>query len=115
MERMVLNLKRQEVPVPEDSFVSAVVTYLGDEAKETAISLASQLRSKGIGAILAPAGRSLKAQMRYANSLRIPSTLILGEDEIKNGTVILRNMTQGTQREVSLQSVAEELESPTTS
>ncbi|MDP6494498.1 MAG: His/Gly/Thr/Pro-type tRNA ligase C-terminal domain-containing protein, partial [Dehalococcoidia bacterium] len=115
MERMVLNLKRQEVPVPEDSFVSAVVTYLGDEAKETAISLASQLRSKGIGAILAPAGRSLKAQMRYANSLRIPSTLILGEDEIKNGTVILRNMTQGTQREVSLQSIAEELESPTTS
>ena len=115
MERMVLNLKRQEVPVPEDSFVSAVVTYLGDEAKETAISLASQLRSKGIGAILAPAGRSLKAQMRYANSLRIPSTLILGEDEIKNGTVILRNMTQGTQREVSLQSVAEELDSPTTS
>lgn len=110
MERMVLNLKRQEVPVPDEYFVKAIVAYLGDDAKETAISLASQLRSKGIAAILAPAGRSLKAQMRYANSLGIPYALILGDDEIKNGSVVLRDMTQGEQREIQLQSIAEELD-----
>ena len=36
-----------------------------------------------MGAILAPAGRSLRAQLRYANSLSIPYALILGEDEMK--------------------------------
>jgi histidyl-tRNA synthetase len=115
MERMVLNLKRQGVPIPEENLVRAVVAYLGDEAKETAISLASQLRSKGIAAILAPAGRSLRAQMRYANSLGIPYTLILGDDEMKKGSVILRDMTQGEQREVLIQGVAEELDSLPTS
>ena len=115
MERMVLNLKRQEVPVPEEYFVKAIVAYLGDNAKETALSLASQLRSKGIAAILAPSGRSLKAQMRYANSLGIPYALILGDDEIKNGSVVLRDMTQGDQREIQLQSIAEELASLITS
>ncbi|MDA0988791.1 MAG: histidine--tRNA ligase [Chloroflexi bacterium] len=115
MERMVLNLKRQEVPVPDEYFVKAIVAYLGDDAKETAISLASQLRSKGIATILAPAGRSLKAQMRYANSLGIPYALILGDDEIKNGSVVLRDMTQGEQREIQLQSIAEELDNLITS
>ncbi|MFH1560775.1 MAG: histidine--tRNA ligase [Chloroflexota bacterium] len=110
MERMVLNLKRQGVTVPVEDSVRAIVAYLGDDAKETAISLASQLRSKGMGAILAPAGRSLRAQLRYANSLGIPYALILGEDEMKRGSVILRDMAQGEQREVPIQGVAEELD-----
>ena len=115
IERMVLNLKRQEVPVPDEHSVRAVVAYLGDEAKGKAISLASELRSNGIGAILAPAGRSLRAQMRYANSLGIPYALILGEDEMKNDSVILRDMAQGEQREVPLKGVAMELDNQSTS
>jgi histidyl-tRNA synthetase len=111
MERMVLNLKRQGVPVAEEESVKALVAYMGDNAKETAISLASQLRSKGMGAILAPAGRSLRAQLRYANSLGIPYALILGEDEMKRSAVILRDMAKGEQREVPIQGVAEELDS----
>ena len=110
LERMILNIKRQEAPVPEGSFVSAVVAHLGDAAKETAMSLASELRSRGVGAVLAPAGRSLKSQLRYANSLGIPYALILGEDEIKNGSVIIRDMSRGEQREAPIQEAAQELE-----
>ena len=74
------------------------------------MSLASELRSRGVGAVLAPAGRSLKSQMRYANSLGIPYALILGEDEIKNGSVIIRDMSRGEQREAPIQEAAQELE-----
>ena len=109
MERMVLNLKRQSVPVPQGHAVTTVVTYLGDDAKVMAISLASRLRSNGIGAILAPAGRSLRAQLRYTHSLGIPYALILGEDEIKRNSIIIRDMTNAEQREVPLQSIANEL------
>ena len=110
LERMILNIKRQNVAVPEGSFVSAVVAHLGDAAKEAAMSLASELRSRGVGAVLAPAGRSLKSQMRYANSLGIPYALILGEDEMKNGSVIIRDMSRGEQREAPIQEAAQELE-----
>jgi histidyl-tRNA synthetase len=109
MERMVLNLKRQEVPVPKEDSIKAVVVYLGDTAKEEALSLASGLRREGIGAVLAPAGRSLRAQLRYANSLEAPYALILGEDEMKRGSVVLRDMAKGEQREVPVQGVAAEL------
>ncbi|MCH9016301.1 MAG: histidine--tRNA ligase, partial [Chloroflexi bacterium] len=108
MERMVLNIKRQDVPVPEESFVKAVVAYLGDNAKEAAIALASQLRSKGIGAILAPAGRSLRSQMRYANSLGIPYALILGDDEIQKGEVVVRDMESSVQESRPLDEFIEE-------
>ena len=110
LERMILNIKRQNAPVPEGDFISVVVAHLGDAAKETAMSLASELRSRGVGAVLAPAGRSLKSQMRYANSLGIPYALILGEDEIRNGSVILRDMSRGEQREAPIQEAAQELE-----
>ena len=110
LERMIFNIKRQNVAVPEGSFVSAVVAHLGDAAKEAAMSLASELRSRGVGAVLAPAGRSLKSQMRYANSLGIPYALILGEDEMKNGSVIIRDMSRGEQREAPIQEAAQELE-----
>ena len=110
LERMILNIKRQEAPVPEGDFISVVVAHLGDAAKEAAMSLASELRSRGVGAVLAPAGRSLKSQMRYANSLGIPYALILGEDEMKNGSVILRDMSRGEQREAPIQEAAQELE-----
>ena len=110
LERMILNIKRQEAPVPEGDFISVVLAHLGDAAKEAAMSLASELRSRGVGAVLAPAGRSLKSQMRYANSLGIPYALILGEDEMKNGSVILRDMSRGEQREAPIQEAAQELE-----
>lgn len=110
LERMILNIKRQEAPVPEGDFISVVLAHLGDAAKEAAMSLASELRSRGVGAVLAPAGRSLKSQMRYANSLGIPYALILGEDEIRNGSVILRDMSRGEQREAPIQEAAQELE-----
>jgi histidyl-tRNA synthetase len=109
MERMVLNLKRQGVPVQGENLVKAVVAYLGDDAKQTAISLASNLRNGGVGAILTPAGRSLRSQMRYANSLGIPYALILGEDEMKNESVIIRDMAHGEQQEVPMQKAVEEL------
>ena len=110
LERMILNIKRQEAPVPEGDFISVVVAHLGDAAKETAMSLASELRSRGVGAVLAPAGRSLKSQLRYTNSLGVPYALILGEDEMKNGSVILRDMSRGEQREAPIQEAAQELE-----
>ena len=73
------------------------------------MALASQLRSEGMGAVLATAGRSLRSQLRYANSLGAPYALILGEEELKDGSVILRDMAKGEQRQVPMKSVVSEL------
>ena len=49
-------------------------------------------------------GRSLKAQMKYANKIGAQYTLILGDSEIESGKAQLRNMMDGTQSEVELAS-----------
>ncbi len=102
VERVILNLKRQGIEPPPNGNLDAVVAYVGDPAKEAAVKLASKLRAAGLQTVLAPAGRSLKAQMRYAGSLDAAHVLVLGEDELAEGTVTVRNMAGGEQRQVPL-------------
>jgi histidyl-tRNA synthetase len=61
----------------------------------------------GVTAVLAPAGRSLRGQMRYATAVDAPVTLVLGEDEATRGVVAVKDMAQGGQREVPTAEVVE--------
>ncbi len=100
MERIILNLKKQRVAVPPLPKPQVFIAYIGDEAKEGAIKLASDLRQAGIGVIEALGDKSLKSQLRQANNLGLRYTVIIGEQEVKTGTVILRDMTSAEQKSV---------------
>ena len=102
IERIILNLKKQNVPVPTLPRPQVFIAYLGDEAKNEAIKLASTLRENGIGVIKALGSKSLKAQLRQANNLGVRYAVIIGEQEVKTGTVILRDMTTSQQKTVPL-------------
>ncbi len=110
MERVVLNLKRQKISVSNLSAPPVFIAYLGNEAKSEAVKLASILRRDGIAAIMATGDRSLKAQLRQANSLGSNYVAIIGEDEVKNGVVTLRNMVTSEQQVVSPAGLIELLE-----
>ena len=43
----------------------------------------------------------MKSQLREANKLKVKFALILGEDEINNGTITLKDFTKGTQRTIT--------------
>jgi histidyl-tRNA synthetase len=100
MERVVLNLKRQKIPVPNLPTPPVFIACLGDEAKLEAVELASAMRKNGIAAIVGAGDRSLKGQLRQANSIGSGFVVIIGEDEVKSGAVILRNMMTGEQKTV---------------
>lgn len=102
MERVVLNLKRQKIPVPNLQDPPVFIAHLGNEAKLEAVKLASTLRKDGIAAIMAAGDRSLKGQLRQANGLGSSYAAIIGEDEVKSSAVTLRNMMTGEQKTVSL-------------
>ena len=110
MERVILNLKRQGIePPPAADRPAAVVAFVGDEARTAALKLASDLRAQGLAAILAPAGKSLKAQMRYVSAVGAVHALILGEEELRQGQVTIKEMAGGQQRQVAISQVAEAL------
>ena len=110
IERMILNLKKQGVPIPTLPRPQVFLAYIGDEAKEEAIKLAATLRQNGIGVVEAVGERSLKAQLRQANNLDAKYAVIIGEQEVKDGTVILRDMTTSEQKTVPLKELEKHLQ-----
>jgi len=83
------------------------IAYVGDEAKAEAIKLAATLRRNGIGVIEAIGTKSLKAQLRQANTLGARHTVIIGDQEVKSGSVVLRDMTTAQQKTVPISELQE--------
>ncbi len=102
IERIILNLKRYNVSVPPLDKPQVFIAHVGNEVRDEAIKLTSVLRQAGIGVIAAVGSRSLKAQLRQANALGVHHTVIIGDEEIKTGNVILRDMTSAQQETVPL-------------
>ncbi|MFC2003965.1 histidine--tRNA ligase [Chloroflexota bacterium] len=100
IERIILNLKNQNIPIPPLPIPQVFVAYVGNDAKDGAIKLASRLRQDGIGVITAIGSKSLKAQLRQANTFGVRHTVIIGDQEVKTGMVILRDMTNAQQETV---------------
>ena len=98
MERLTLNLKRRETPIPDEPSPQYLVANVGENARPAALELAVKLRRAGVSAILSSGARGLRGQMRQANALNIPYALILGDDEIAQGAVVVRDMTASTQQ-----------------
>ncbi|MBQ2890284.1 MAG: histidine--tRNA ligase, partial [Clostridia bacterium] len=60
------------------------------------------LRMKGVFAEQDLCGRSVKAQMKFANKLGAKYSAVIGDDEIANNKINLKNMESGEQKEISL-------------
>lgn len=110
IERIILNLKKQNISLPPLPRPQVFIAHTGQTAGNNAIKLAATLRRAGIGVIRAFGNKSLKAQMRQANSRDIRYVVILGEEEATTGTVILRDMTTAQQKTLPLARLIEELQ-----
>jgi len=109
MERIIANLKRQNLPVPPVPDTLLYIAFLGEAARETAMKLTADLRRRGLSVVISTGNRSLKAQLRHANSLGVRYTAIIGEEEIKSGSVQLRDMQTSQQQNVTMTELVEVL------
>lgn len=82
---------------------------LGEQARQRALLLASELRRKGAFVDQDLRGGGLKAQMRRADKSGATFTLVIGESELASGKANLKRMATGEQREVVLSSLFDEL------
>jgi len=88
------------------------IVSLGDQARQEAFSIINQLHKEGISAVMDFSGGSLKSQMRKADKLNSAQVIIIGEDEISRGVVVLRDMQSKTQTEVPQPDVVARLKTP---
>jgi len=101
IERILLS-HGHEIPWQEpDIFIIA----MKEEYQQNAFLLVQQLRREGIGSDMNYDNLSFKTQLNHANKMNVYYVLILGEDEIKNNTVALKDMQAGTQVTVELKNI----------
>src|SRR5215470_2531041 len=99
LERLILSIPDPAKLAPDYSpqyFIAA----LGEAAFDRATLLAARLRQAGKRVYLDFDGRSLKSQMRLADKLGARSVVIIGDEELKSGTVLLRDMSTKEQRTI---------------
>lgn len=109
VERSVAALKQyaqaNPVAVPEQKF-DVYFAQLGEDAKRTAMRLIYGLRSSGINLAFNFFKGALKAQLEAANTLKVPYVIILGQKEVQDKTVIIRDMESGVQEIIDQKKIA---------
>ena len=105
VERIILTMQEQKI-IPEVLQKRVAVLYVNDAMQKVANSIASLLRLNNIPTDIDLAGRNLKKQMDIANNAEF--SIIVGPDELEEGTVILKDMVNGTEGTISLEKLTED-------
>ena len=92
LERLLLTLEAEGISLGEDSVPEIFFANIGEAAKVYAFTLAEKARAEGMRAQSDLMGRSLKAQMKYADKIKAIYTVVLGDDEVANQTAVAKNM-----------------------
>ncbi|MGH2447607.1 MAG: histidine--tRNA ligase [Chloroflexota bacterium] len=106
LERIILNLQEREIGAPEMPVPAAFVVQAGAGTEDAALKVLEQLHQAGVAAQMAFGGKSLKAQMRQANGSGARYALIVGEAELAEGKVVVRELASGEQWAVGLEDAA---------
>lgn len=101
MERIILNIKEQGLGAQDSPAPRVYLAHLGEPGRLAAVALGSQLRDAGVSVIASTGGKSLKAQLRHANTLGALYTVVIGDNEAASGRFSVRDMVNGEQTTVS--------------
>jgi histidyl-tRNA synthetase len=110
VERALIALQSLEVEMPTETVPKAYIIIQGDAARPVGIKLLADLRAAGISAQTEYGARSMRAQMKAADRARAHYALILGDEEIAQGTIQLKSLYDGWQHMIPLSEAVEWLE-----
>ena len=103
VERLLLAINKQDNAAKSPDIY---IVHLGDKAIITASKMANDLRNKcGKIVVLETLRRSLKAQMREAGRCKTGTTIIIGDEELNNNKVIVKDMSTGKQQDIAISEV----------
>ncbi|MBC8536588.1 histidine--tRNA ligase [Feifania hominis] len=109
LERLLLTLEAAGYAFPSPEGPAVYIGNIGEPAGVCALELVTQLRQAGIAAEKDIVGRSLKAQMKYADKIGAKYTLILGDSELESRRAKLKDMATGESVEIDLDQIVTEM------
>lgn len=103
--RLILAMKQDGVEIPALAVPELYIASMGSAAAVRAAKITSELRDAGINADCDIMGRSLKAQMKYADKISARFVLMLGDSEIESGKATVKEMATSEQTEIALDDI----------
>lgn len=104
---MILEATGNDIPKPEN--LDVFIAVMGERAKLFGLKLLRDLRMQGIKAEIDSLGRNIKGQFKYADRLEANYTVVIGDNELDQNSVSIKNMKTSEQKQVSLQDIVREI------
>lgn len=106
IERLVSVMENAGHSFGKERTPDIYLANIGETALDAAENIAANLRAEGIFAETDLMGKGLKAQMKYADKVKARFSAVIGDDEVKNKKLILRNMENGETNDVAFDDIA---------
>ncbi|NBC25450.1 MAG: histidine--tRNA ligase [Bacteroidetes bacterium] len=105
MERLMIACEELGITLGENKKVDVYIVTLGDQARKWGVKKLPELRNKGISATMDYKGRSMKAQMKDANRENARYTIIVGDNELTEGTFTFRDMAESEEHSLTFEQI----------
>jgi histidyl-tRNA synthetase len=105
VDRTCLAVQAEGLNLINESSADVFIIPVGQEAITKVVGLAGEIRTSGIRADIAYDGRSIKAAMKSADRSGAKFAVIIGEDEIANSSAVIKNLVDGSQEHLPIESV----------
>ena len=109
LTRLFYKLNELNALKEEQNSIAKVLVVSMVEDNSKALEVATELRSENINAEVYLENKKIKAKFKYADRLAIPYVIVIGEDEIANNTVTLKNMQTGEQETLKIEEVIKKI------
>jgi len=109
IERAISTIKAKKIEIPEKPKPDVFLAQLGELARKRAMLFFEELRKSGLRVMANFSKASLKSQLELANKLGAKYVLILGQREVVDGTILMRDMESGIQEVVNFKKVIQEV------
>lgn len=109
VERLLLTLENNNIEIENPKATDIFIATIGDHAKTKSFKLLKELRYNHISADNDHLDRSMKAQFKYSDKINAKFTVVIGEDELNNDSVKLKNMATSEQTTIKLSELVDEL------
>jgi len=114
IERLLMTIEASKGPLKYEKSTDIFIGSMGEAALNKAASMVTILRKNNINAEMDLLGRSVKAQMKYANKIGAKYSIVLGDNELQEGKGNIKNMDTHEQVTIKLEEILEYMKSKKT-
>lgn len=111
IERLLMALEQEGIQLTEPEQLDLFIVTMGDQADQYAVKLLNQLRQNGVSADKDYLSRKIKAQMKQADRLNARYTIVIGDQELEEQQIDVKNMETGESETIHLDQIVDYLES----